>query len=372
MSKCCLILILALVRVTVSTSYVLQDTYDASNFFDAFRFWNTSDPTHGFVSYKTREQATSAGLIRTTGTGAEKQVYIGVDTQNKYPTNSNSSTGGRPSVRLESRALYNRMLMVADIEHMPTGCGAWPALWTYGNVTWPDQGEIDILEGVNSQTTDWMTLHTTPGCSMRSTGRADFFKTNNCNANEGKDGCPQKLPDAGTPGFNASGGLRSPNYGPDFNRIRGGAYIMEWTSEDVNIWFMPRDESLLFRSFTSGAEIVDTLSLGTPMGGFSSHGGANGTTCDIDKHFYDHVITIDTTFCGDWAGNATIWESDALCSRTASTCEAFVAGNPKAFEDAYWLFNSINVYTTAGPPGNTTRVVDGVRGQRGQVRRLAA
>lgn len=363
-----LIFLLGLARLTISTPYVLQDTYDASNFFDAFRFWNTSDPTNGFVSYKNREQATSAGLIGTNGTGAGKQVYIGVDTRTKYSTNSNSSTSGRPSVRLESRALYNRMLMVADIEHMPTGCGAWPALWTYGNVTWPDQGEIDILEGVNSQTNNWMTLHTTPGCSMRSTGAADFFKTNNCNSNEGKDGCPQRLPEAGS-GFNVSAS-RSANYGVGFNQNKGGAYVMEWTSEDFNIWFMPRDNSRLFKSVTSGAENLDTSSLGIPMGGFSSSGGANGTTCNVNKHFYDHVITIDTTFCGDWAGNQTTWESDAVCGRKAKTCETFVAENPEAFKEAYWLFNSITVYTTGGSSVNHTRVVNDARAL--PVRRLAA
>lgn len=149
-SSTLLLLTLSAAHLASSTPYTLQDTYDASNFFDAFRWWVTSDPTHGFVDYQSRENATAAGLARIVdGRGAaggqrqqQQQVYLGVDYQNKYPIND-SSVPGRPSVRLESMKLYNRMLMVADIEHMPTGCGTWPALWTYGNVTWPDQGEID-------------------------------------------------------------------------------------------------------------------------------------------------------------------------------------------------------------------------------------
>lgn len=135
-----LVLTLGAAQLAASTPYTLQDTYDASNFFDAFRWWVTSDPTHGFVDYQSRDNATAAGLARVVGGG--KQVYLGVDTENRYPVND-SAVRGRPSVRLESMKLYNHMLLVADIEHMPTGCGAWPALWTYGNVTWPDQGEID-------------------------------------------------------------------------------------------------------------------------------------------------------------------------------------------------------------------------------------
>lgn len=137
-----LLLALGAAQQVASTSYTLQDTYDASNFFDAFRWWTTPDPTNGFVDYVGRDAATAAGLTRIVEGEDRRQVYIGVDTENTYPVDD-SAVRGRPSVRLESMKLYNQMLLVADIEHMPTGCGAWPALWTYGNVTWPDQGEID-------------------------------------------------------------------------------------------------------------------------------------------------------------------------------------------------------------------------------------
>ena len=79
---------------------------------------------------------------------------------NKYPAGR-----GRPSVRIETKARYNSGLFIYDIDHMPTGPGSWPAFWAYGG-NWPNNGEIDILEGVNENTFNYMALHTRQGCSM--------------------------------------------------------------------------------------------------------------------------------------------------------------------------------------------------------------
>ncbi len=50
-------------------------------------------------------------------------VYMGADHQNV-------ALNGRPSVRVSSKKSYNKVLIVADINHMPGGiCGTWPALY---------------------------------------------------------------------------------------------------------------------------------------------------------------------------------------------------------------------------------------------------
>ena len=51
------------------------------------------------------------------------------------------------------------------MEHVPAGCGTWPAFWLVGP-EWPTHGEIDIIEGVNMQTDVISTLHTNEGCTQ--------------------------------------------------------------------------------------------------------------------------------------------------------------------------------------------------------------
>lgn len=53
-------------------------------------------------------------------------------------------------------------------------------------------------------------------------------------------------------------------------------------------------------------------------------------------------LVIDTTFCGAWAGEA--WATSLGCSALAPMCEKYVAKNPKAFRDAFWLVEKVKVY----------------------------
>lgn len=45
-------------------------------------------------------------------------------------------------------------------------CGTWPAFWTFSDVNYPAQGEIDILENVHENTVGLNVLHTSPGFSV--------------------------------------------------------------------------------------------------------------------------------------------------------------------------------------------------------------
>ncbi|EFX02491.1 beta-glucanase [Grosmannia clavigera kw1407] len=309
-------LILSLLAASAqATTYSLVDTFDSTNFFSTFDFFSSSDPTNGFVTYTTASEASGSGLAGY----VNDMVYLGVDHTTVDPTS------GRESTRVTSQSSYTKGLFVADIVHMPVGCGVWPALWTLGP-NWPSGGEIDIIEGVNSQTTDEITLHTASGCTMSNTGSSSATKfttgteTVDCGSDDGYDGCAQSTTDTN-------------NYGTGFNDNGGGVYAMEWTSDFISVWFFSRSSSIA-STLTSGSASPDSSTFGTPTARFSG--------CDIDSFFSDHQIVINTDLCGDWAGN--VWSEDATCSAKASTCTTYVQQNPEAFTEAYWLINSIKVY----------------------------
>lgn len=292
-------------------SYTIQDSYDANNFFENFNFFQGPDPTHGFVKYVDAVTANTTGLAGYANNG----VYLGVDYETVNPSE------GRNSVRLTTTKSYTRGLIIADIAHQPApACGSWPAFWTFGD-NWPHSGEIDIIEGVNLQTSTSITLHTAPGCSFSQ----ESFSSGDCGApGDGTIGC-------------GSASQNSRSFGSGFNEIGGGVYAMQWTSNAIKIFFFPRSGSI-------PADIVagnpDPSTWGNPTASFSGGG------CDIDSHFMNHHIVFDTTFCGQWAGR--VWAADPVCSTKATTCEEYVGINPAAFQESYWLINYVKVFQEAG------------------------
>jgi hypothetical protein len=110
------------------------------------------------------------------------------------------------------------------LKHMPWGCGTWPAYWMYGN------GEIDILEGVDTMTKIASTLHTdTSGCDMSSQSTSLYSGTassTNCwNYASGQynfTGCSIKGPDG--------------TYGGPVNDAGGGVFATEWTNDHIAMW----------------------------------------------------------------------------------------------------------------------------------------
>ena len=300
-----------------NAQYHLTTTYDQSNFFDSFNFYNSADPTRGYVNYVDRETANRESLAGF----VDGAVYMGVD----YKGTPGSE--GRKSIRVESYQQFTQGLFIADIAHMPSStCGSWPAFWAFGP-NWPNSGEIDILEGVNTQTQGIITLHTGEGCQMSNEGSLSTtsLKETNCNAGNGNLGCGQDTSD-------------NQNYGDGFNAIGGGVYAMEWTSDHIAVWFFPRGQ--IPQDITS--EAPNPSGWSTPTARF-----AGGSGCNIDSHFMNHNLVFDTTFCGDWAGSPDVWNSNAECSALASTCQEYVQNNPGAFAEAYWLINSVKVYNQA-------------------------
>ncbi|KAJ6588043.1 glycoside hydrolase family 16 protein [Mycena capillaripes] len=305
---------LSFVSSVLCANYGMSENIVGAGFYDAFNFETMPDPTNGRVNYVDQTTAVSANL---TFNSADTFIL-----RADHTTVLDPAGAGRNSVRLSSKNTYSTHVAVFDIAHMPQGCGTWPAVWETGGV-WPAGGETDILEGVNDQGTDQSTLHTSPGCTMPAsrtmTGTAVQL---DCDATiNGNAGCGVKL-------------AQATSYGLAFNGNGGGWYAMERTNNFINIWFWARSDSTVPADVKTGGSSVDTDNWGTPSANFPS------TTCDIED-FVAHNIIINLTLCGDWAGDAAIYAS-AGCP---STCIDYVNNNPTAFTDAFFQFNSINVYT---------------------------
>jgi hypothetical protein len=105
-------------------------------------------------------------------------VRWGVDTTQTLNPNANL---GRLSLRLLSVQSWTHGLFILDLEHMPANvCGTWPAFWALGSGTWPEHGEIDIIEYTNTVPNNLMALHTTAGCTVAGADQTGTLVTSDC------------------------------------------------------------------------------------------------------------------------------------------------------------------------------------------------
>lgn len=202
-----------------------------------------------------------------------------------------------------------------------------PAFWMVGP-NWPHGGEIDIFEGANDQTTNDVTLHTGPGCSITNNGGfSGSLKYTSC-ASSGTNNLGCQI-----------GATSEKTFGTGFNANGGGVYATEWTSGYISVWFFPRGE--IPADVLSSSPKPSTW--GTPIARFEGD-------CDMASSFTNQQLVFDTTFCGDWAGQAW-WSSSSSCAALAPTCEQFVELNPSAFQEAYWSVNALKVYQVEAAGG---------------------
>ena len=136
---------------------------------------------------------------------------------------------------------------------------------------------------------------------------------------------------------------RTSSYGAGFNAIGGGVYAMQWTSDYIRVWFFPRQQIP-----------TDILNL-TPNPSNWGQPAANlQGSCNIDQSkfsmmmwtwcvlmftgFQNHQIIFDNTFCGSYAGVASVWNSSTnscLVQTGYPTCNQYVAANPSAFQNSW-------------------------------------
>ncbi|KAF9497127.1 glycoside hydrolase family 16 protein [Pleurotus eryngii] len=289
----------------------LVDMYQGQDFFNDWNFFTNADPTHGSVQFQGLEDAKAKNLAFVQDDGT---TVLAVDDKTHLPVGTN-----RASVRIESKKTYNEGLFIADFFAMPHGCSVWPAWWSVGP-NWPSAGEIDVLEGVHNSPTNHYTLHTSPGCTLSTNNPGNtFFEASIVNTECASSG-----------DNNAGCGLRDTDarsYGEGFNRAGGGVFAHMWGSDGIKIWHFARNEI--------PQDIKDNKpkpsAWPTPSAFFASD------TCDVNQHFHDHTLVIDTTLCGD-LGNPTY--SSSGCP---GSCAEAVA-DPNNFIFAKWKINYIAVY----------------------------
>lgn len=282
------------------------DKYQGDSFLDGWDFFDQSDPTNGAVNYQNAESAKAKGLAVV----KDGQIVLSVDDTTELPLGAK-----RDSVRISTKKTYTGGLFIADFAAMPFGCSVWPAWWSVGP-NWPSGGEIDVLEGVHNQDTNQYTLHTSPGCTLdRSVKTTSKVLGTQCESSgSNNNGCAFRDTDP-----------RS--YGQGFNSVGGGVYAHIWDNTGIRMWHFARSE--IPQDITDGKPNPATWP--TPAANFAT------STCDMAAHFHDHVLTIDTTLCGDWAG-ATY--RSVGCP---GSCEEAVADS-KNFAGAKWKINYIAVY----------------------------
>ncbi|KAJ9112832.1 hypothetical protein QFC20_002160 [Naganishia adeliensis] len=346
----------------MAQSYKIAKRYVGQSFADEFDFWTKADPTGGYVNYVSQQTAMEKGMVSYNSS----RFTMGVDA-------TNVATGrGRDSVRISSKDKFNDGIYILDLQHMPVGCGTWPAYWTTTEHHWPKGGEIDILEGANAlpveNSTAWTatanlkapttgslppnadtsSLHTNPKCLISAASMTGTIKTTTCDAKINNNiGC-------GIQYSNAS----APSLGLQLNQQNGGWYVM-WRdvqgSGGIYIWFWGRNV----------AGVPDEIRDGTFTGDVSAANwgvpAANFTIPECKKDFNDHVIVFNIALCGDYT------TASYAATGCPGTCASFVMGNPLAFADAYFEMNSLRVFTAsgqiaskAGPEGLSAGAIAGI------------
>lgn len=225
-----------------------------------------------------------------------------------------------------------------ELDHMPTGCGTWPAWWLFKE-PWPLRGEIDIIENVNDMTVNQVSAHVSYNCDQTHLAADDMVArrtlkypwthwkdlfgtpTANCNHHEHRSGCAALLP-AGTAG-------------PRFNSDGGGAYAIVWDEQGIRFYFWSKSCGGIPKDLECGSP--SPKSWGKPMYRIDF-----GNYCRPSLFGPLHMV-INLSFCGTWAGTS---EGFASCSAKSQgkTCDDFVRGHPEAFTEAYWKIRSVKVY----------------------------
>lgn len=264
------------------------------------------------------------------------------------PTDTNNELGnGKPgglykfsAPRVEGKNVYNKSsLFIINIKRVPEACGAWPAFWAVGmpdsaaaqwgkdsynnpiNMDWPNAGEIDMIELVNG-IHNHITLHTKKKCNskryvdgneIKQPGQAtdsNAYGTNDCNDNDGKDGCGVTAK-----GFSGTD-INKINKTKDTSEDSGCLMICEWRKNCyINVWMLKHSEDPKTDYYKMNEKIKtkqpikhsDLTKLPKPS---ARHELNNCRNEKNEKEYFNNLhLVLNTTICGQWSGQQ-LWNTD--------------------------------------------------------------
>ncbi|KAI0313330.1 concanavalin A-like lectin/glucanase domain-containing protein [Amylostereum chailletii] len=309
--------------LSLVTAYDVVREYSGTTFFDRWDFYGSWDNlTLGDVWWLDRASATQQQLAYVDENG---HAILKVDNTSNVPFNEKRNT-----VRITSQDFYGvGSLWIVDLAHLPWGCSVWPAFWTKGP-TWPNNGEIDIIEGINLNDNNQYALHTTGGCSQAAgvaqsgiSGQTDCSQPSGCVVQE-------TAPNSYLSGFAAAG---------------GGVWAAQFDVEGIFIWFWSRPNvpaSVLQATSTSS---IDITGWGVPSASYPA------SSCNIAEYFTAQQLVFDITLCGAWAGIPELYGPQCGNAGTTGICyndNVVGPGSPK-YDEAYFEVNYLRAYTTGAP-----------------------
>lgn len=319
---------LSLASLALGANYTLVQDYSGSGFFSGWDFYGHYDNlTNGDTTYVDQTNSSSLAYVDSNG-----RAIVKVDNTTFVPYNEK-----RNSVRITTKDYFEvGTIWVIDAAHLPWGCSVWPSIWTKGN-NWPDNGEIDIIEGVNRMTYNQMALHTQEGCTA-ATGVTQTGQAGSSNCTEGA-GCTviEKTPNS---------------YGPDFNDNGGGVWATQFDVTGIYIWYWGRAN--IPASITTATDSIDISTWGTPSAAYPS------SSCDIPKFFGAQQLVLNIALCGDWAGVASVYQSTCGGSGAADQCyiNNVINNGTSDYAQAYFELNYIRAFGV-----NSSVVVDATGSQ---------
>ncbi|KAB5591391.1 hypothetical protein CTheo_5182 [Ceratobasidium theobromae] len=317
--------ILGLPLAVQAATYTIAQNHSGANFFDGWVFTEGIDAsTVGNVLFQSQAAALQQKLAYVADNG---HAIIKVDNT----TVGTGDTYGRASIKINSTASFGKgSLVIMDAYHLPYGCSVWPAYWSQGSPadSWPQFGEIDIIENVNMATVNQMALHTTQGCTLASSTQVTgkIVSTDCFNQTNGNQGCIVQ-------------GASAASYGAgDASTVSagGGVYALEWSSEGngIRIWFFQRGS---IPDDVAGAN-PNPSSWGTPTAAWPE------SSCNSSQFFGAQTLILDITLCGNFAGAASTFQ--ATCS---GVCTDLIK-TPTNYNNAYFDIAYLRVFSdgTAG------------------------